>query len=238
LSEASIFLSIKKHMAYRKKKYYRRQNTKPRKRYYKKKGKQLYGYELTRLIYPYLIFISITFWIVTGILLYGIFNNSGVIQALLTLMTIIFGTGAVFVTYKWHRTKQLLNQSRTLAQLRRMNPYDFEHYVANLFCKLGFKAEATKSSGDFGVDVVAYKGGKKYVVQCKRHAAHVKDDSPALQQFIGSMEIYKSKHGIFVNTSGYTPAARKLAKKHNIYLVDETELMKLVRRAFPKQKSL
>ncbi len=52
---------------------------------------------------------------------------------------------------KWRSNRELLNW------LKRMNPSEFEDYIADLFNRLGYKAEATGGSHDEGVDVIAEK---------------------------------------------------------------------------------
>jgi len=47
------------------------------------------------------------------------------------------------------------------------DPYEYERYVAEMLCLLGWDAHATTGSGDQGTDVIAEKNNIKLIVQCK-----------------------------------------------------------------------
>ena len=50
-----------------------------------------------------------------------------------------------------------------------MNPFHFEKFIGELFNDLGYQTEVTKSTGDFGVDVLLVKDNIKTAVQVKRY---------------------------------------------------------------------
>ncbi|MGX8706223.1 MAG: restriction endonuclease, partial [bacterium] len=57
-----------------------------------------------------------------------------------------------------------------LAQIDRMEGHEFEYWCAWVLSHNGFNnVEVTLLSGDQGVDVIAYRHGKKYAIQCKRY---------------------------------------------------------------------
>ena len=48
-----------------------------------------------------------------------------------------------------------------------MNGHQYEHQCAKRLKSKGFyNVTVTKGSGDQGIDVIAYSGGKKYGIQC------------------------------------------------------------------------
>jgi restriction system protein len=49
-----------------------------------------------------------------------------------------------------------------------MSGVEFEMYVAAVFRGLGYNVAMTKTTGDFGVDLVLTKDAKRTAVQCKR----------------------------------------------------------------------
>src|SRR5579871_4525146 len=59
--------------------------------------------------------------------------------------------------------------SRTDAYLG-MTPQQFENAIAELFRALGYRVEQTPYSNDGGKDAIAYKDGKKHLIECKRYA--------------------------------------------------------------------
>jgi restriction system protein len=56
-----------------------------------------------------------------------------------------------------------------------MEGKEFENYVAERLRQVGWTVEATSATGDFGVDLIAEKDGRRVAVQCKRlsHAVGV-----------------------------------------------------------------
>ena len=51
-----------------------------------------------------------------------------------------------------------------------MNPKEFEYTTAEILRRLGYKdVKVIGGSGDLGVDILAYKDGKKVAVQCKKY---------------------------------------------------------------------
>ena len=54
-----------------------------------------------------------------------------------------------------------------LGKLKKLNPNDFENYIADLYSKLGYKTEKVGGSYDGGVDVIAEKDSIKHYIQCK-----------------------------------------------------------------------
>jgi restriction system protein len=127
---------------------------------------------------------------------------------------------------KFHRVKELY-------EVDEMDGLDFEHYLVPLFEKLGYKAEVTKGSGDFGADLILLKKGKKFVVQAKRYSSSI--GVSAVQQVVGAVGYYKA-HGAMVVTNNYfTPAAEDLAKHNRVQLIDRDELSHMISR-YMKQR--
>ena len=119
----------------------------------------------------------------------------------------------VWLALKKSKHDRLLNL--TLENLKAMSPKDFEYTTAEILRRLGYKdVKVIGRSGDLGVDILAYKDGKKVAVQCKKYITK-KVTSPELQLFIGMMITeYKADKGLYVTTSYYTKDAYNLAMKH------------------------
>lgn len=67
---------------------------------------------------------------------------------------------------KWHLKKY--------KDINEMEGHDFEYYCADILQKKGFShIEVTPGSGDYGIDIIAYKDGLKYGIQCKRYSSTV-----------------------------------------------------------------
>lgn len=112
--------------------------------------------------------------------------------------------------------------------LNNMDGFTFEHYVAQIFRDLGYKAEVTQESGDFGADVILTKEREKICVQCKRYKGLV--GIAAVQEVLGSINYYNANRGCVVTNSRFTEAAVKLAKANHIELIDGNKLEKLIKK--------
>ncbi|WP_162265256.1 restriction endonuclease, partial [Salmonella enterica] len=97
--------------------------------------------------------------------------------------------------------KELLRE-----QLSTMNPYKFEHLVAQLLEAMGYEqVEVTKASGDKGVDVV----GKVQVgittitevVQVKRMQNTI--NRPLIDQLRGALPYHKAIRGTLITTGRF-----------------------------------
>ena len=80
--------------------------------------------------------------------------------------------------------------------------YEFEHAVADLYRKLGYKARVTPATGDGGVDIILEKDYEKIAVQCKHHANPVGPND--FRALIGVVVSGGYDFGIFVSLSGFT----------------------------------
>lgn len=106
-----------------------------------------------------------------------------------------------------------------------LSPRDFEHFVAQVFSGLhGWKAEATRASGDQGADVSAISPkGRRAAVQVKHYKNPV--GNKAVQEIVAAKALYKAEDAIVVTSGrGFTAAARELAKANNVALWTLEEL--------------
>lgn len=116
-----------------------------------------------------------------------------------------------------------------IAKIDEMDGLEFEIFTSELLQKLNFKSVTmTKASGDFGVDVIAYKDNCKFVIQCKRYNAAV--GVKAIQETISGQKFYKAHKSIVVTNSIFTKNARLMATECNVELWDRTKLLKLVKQ--------
>lgn len=102
------------------------------------------------------------------------------------------------------------------------DPYEYERWCANQLARYGWQAEATRSSGDQGVDVVAIKNGIKVALQCKLHSSAV--GNKAIQEVHAAAAFIDATHAAVVAPTDYTRAARQLAGKLNVLLLHHAQL--------------
>ncbi|GAA0553013.1 restriction endonuclease [Paractinoplanes ferrugineus] len=114
--------------------------------------------------------------------------------------------------------------------LLRLNPYEFESLIQNLFAKMGLDTKQTRASRDGGVDCVAYDPrpifGGKVVIQAKRYKNTV--DVSAVRDLFGTLQNEGASKGILVTTSGYGPTSYEFASGKPIELIDGANLLYLL----------
>ena len=127
----------------------------------------------------------------------------------------------------------------TLDEVLKLTPAQFEEGVADLLQRLGYRSvQRVGGSGDLGVDITCQDNeGRSVVVQCKQYAG-VRIGSKDIQTFIGMQSVHhKADRGMFVTTSEFTRPARNLAERHGITLIDDKQLLNLIRQAYRGQKA-
>jgi len=134
--------------------------------------------------------------------------------------------------------KRFVEQSDVLADLEsrpnlmELNPFEFEHLVANLFEQLGLESKLTRSSRDGGVDCVAFDPrpvlGGKVIIQAKRYRNTV--GVSAVRDLYGTMQHEGANKGILVTTSGYGQDAYQFSKDKPIELIDGGGLLYLLQQ--------
>ncbi len=113
-------------------------------------------------------------------------------------------------------------------ELKALSGKEFEHFIGQLFLRMGFDVRSTPGGSDQGADLVAWKADDltRVAVQAKRYKAKV--GNRAVQELLGGMLFYKCARGSVVTTSTFTKSATDLAAQHpNIELWDFEKLVQL-----------
>ena len=98
-----------------------------------------------------------------------------------------------------------------------MDGHQYEYECAKMLRNKGFSnVTVTKGSGDQGIDITAYKGGKKYGIQCKYYSSPV--GNHAVQEAFAGVRYYNCDVAVVMTNNTFTPAARELAKKTGVLL--------------------
>lgn len=117
----------------------------------------------------------------------------------------------------------------------RMDGWEFEEYVAELFMRNGFShVEVTKGSGDQGVDILADKDGVSYAVQCKHYTSKI--PNKAVQEAYAGARFYGCDVPVVLTNSYFLPSALELGDEIGVELWDREELKRLIRMAGRKKK--
>lgn len=116
-----------------------------------------------------------------------------------------------------------------------MDGYNFENCSANLLLNNGFNnVKVTQYSGDFGVDIIAYKDDIKYAIQCKKYSSPV--GIKAVQEVIGSKTMNDCHIAVVLTNNFFTSSAKELAKKNNVLLWDRNKLKELINNLHEHKK--
>ena len=95
---------------------------------------------------------------------------------------------------------------------------EYEVLCAKYLGSLGYSnIETTKQSGDQGVDIIAYKKGYKYAIQCKYYKSPV--GNSAIQEVVAGASFYQCHKTIVITNSSFTRGAIDLAKSNNVILM-------------------
>lgn len=111
----------------------------------------------------------------------------------------------------------------------RMDPLEYERLCALLLRKAGWDAQVTPASGDQGTDVLARRGKRSLVLQCKLYSKPV--GNSAVQQIAAARAHHRADFAAVVSNADFTLRARQLAATNGVYLLHHEEL-----REFPPRK--
>jgi HJR/Mrr/RecB family endonuclease len=158
----------------------------------------------------------------------------------LELSTLLIGLGVLIILWSfcsWILKKMKLTPpgaDRTLQEIDNMTGAEFEEFVAAVIRGNGYEViEMTKTTGDFGADIIASKNGENIAVQCKRYAKPV--GVKAVQEAISAMKHYDCDSCLVVTNSRFTKQAMELANDNEVVgLWDRNFLVYMRNRAEKK----
>ena len=132
-----------------------------------------------------------------------------------------------FLHFLLRSRSQYIRGDWSLTDLDDISGTDFEALTCDILASNGFElAQSTKASGDFGVDVLAYRDGISFAIQCKRYNYDVGIE--AVQQVYAGRAFYECHVAMVLTNQYFTPAARKLADKIGVVLWDRDMLEELL----------
>ena len=127
--------------------------------------------------------------------------------------------GAVTGLLRDLRDRRLFNRQSSLRSIRAL-PWDkFERFVLEAYRRQGFKAQATNSGADGGVDIVLTRDGETTLVQCKQWKSQ-RVGVKSIRELAGVVAAKRADRGVFVCSGGYTTDAVAFANEADIELVD------------------
>lgn len=106
-----------------------------------------------------------------------------------------------------------------------MSGTEFEDYVARVARSCGAPVIMTSITGDWGVDLVVGLRPNRLAIQCKRLNRPV--GAGAVQEVVAGAAMQDCTRTMVVTNNEFTPAAKKLAERHDCILVSGVELPRL-----------
>lgn len=108
-----------------------------------------------------------------------------------------------------------------------MEGHDFEYFCAELLRKNNYdNVSVTQESGDQGIDVIAFKDGVKYGIQCKCYSSDI--GNKAVQEAYSGARFYDCHVPVVLTNRYFTKSAIELAKKNGVLLWDRDKLNKMI----------
>lgn len=138
------------------------------------------------------------------------------------VIAIVGGSAALWLRVRYRRLRAI-----ELADIDYMDGLDFERYVCRLLERQGYRnVHNIRGSGDFGVDVIADKGGVRYAIQVKRFRGKV--SRRAVSDAVAGKYQFKCDAAMVVTNSYYTAGAQELAASADCVLIDRDTLAQWV----------
>lgn len=106
-----------------------------------------------------------------------------------------------------------------------MSGTEFEDYIARIARSCGAPVIMTSITGDWGVDLIIGRRPERLAVQCKRMNRPV--GTGAVQEVVAGAAMQDCTHTMVVTNNEFTPAARKLAERHDCILVTGADIPRL-----------
>lgn len=108
----------------------------------------------------------------------------------------------------------------------KLNGYEFEDFLSELFKSFGFDVEPTSYSGDYGADIIVKNAYEKMAIQAKNYSGKVGVE--AIQQALSGKEYYKCDRAIVITNSYFTKQAIDLATVSKVELIDRNKLIEIL----------
>ena len=114
-----------------------------------------------------------------------------------------------------------------LSEADQMDGHDFEYWCANLLRRNGFEqVSVTQGSGDQGVDILAWKHGDKYAIQCKRYNKSL--GNRPVQEVNTGRVMYNCDYAAVMTNQYFTKSAKEAADATGVMLWDRDRIIEFL----------
>ena len=118
----------------------------------------------------------------------------------------------------------------SISKIDTLSGQEFEEFIADYFCYLGFKTVLTPPSGDNGIDIIASKGSISIGIQAKLYYNH-NVGNKAVQEVFSGKNYYKLTHAIVITNWTFSKPALTLANSLNVLTIGRQELTNLLKNS-------
>lgn len=127
----------------------------------------------------------------------------------------------------------LLSKRESLRSIRNLDPFEFEHFIADLWEARGYETQVRTATGDRGIDIVGIKASDdsefKELIQAKRYSGSNNIGSQTVREYATLYQQVPDADRVTIVSSGYfTSEANRLANDLGINLVNADQLFELV----------
>ena len=124
----------------------------------------------------------------------------------------------------------VMRKGLSIDRIRSLHWHDFEEFIALLYAYHGYKPEMISRFGhaDGGIDIILYRKGKKYLVQCKHHSREA-IGVKAVRELYGLMERHKAAGAFFVTSGIFSdPVLEEFTDDPKLTLVDQSKILEML----------
>ncbi len=152
--------------------------------------------------------------------------NQNPISKILRIILLIILSPIVLIflmrNFVKNRKNKKLNKDRVkvyqISQIDSLSGVEFEHFLMDMFEKLGFKVKLTPQSKDYGADLIISREKETYIVQAKCYGGTV--GVKAVQEVIGARKHYNIYNAMVATNRNFSREATLLASENDVKLID------------------
>lgn len=122
------------------------------------------------------------------------------------------------------------SQTDVRAVVDKMSGVDFEKFCARVLeGNHYYGIELTPTSGDHGVDIIAWRVKRKFAIQCKRYNKNI--GNKAVQEVFTGKKLYGAGEAAVITNSYFTEQAKTEAADLGVMLWDRKKLYEMMQNA-------
>ena len=150
------------------------------------------------------------------------------------LLVVLFPVVLFYIIFQKIKNKRecQLNAEKiavfNMSQIDMLSGKEFEVFLKTMFEKLGYNVSLTKTSHDYGADLIIEKKGEKSIVQAKCYGKTV--GVKAIQEIVAAKSVYKVQTAIVATNNYFSKEAMMLATENAVELLDRDVISSLVKK--------